>query len=80
MISDFAKWDRPAMLHLAFIALDAFKVQHARFPRPRNEQDALQFMELLKSINASSKSPIEYDEKVVKEVAYQAQGDLTAMS
>ncbi len=36
-ITDFAKFDRPAQLHIGFQALDAFKKKHGHFTKPRNE-------------------------------------------
>jgi hypothetical protein len=35
-MSDFAKFDRPAQLHVAFQALHQFAAQAGRLPRPYN--------------------------------------------
>ncbi len=32
LMTDFAKFDRPALLHAAFQALDAFEVRHGPLP------------------------------------------------
>ena len=41
LISDFAKFDKPAQLHLGFQALHAFQTKHqGELPAPYNEQDA----------------------------------------
>lgn len=37
VMTDFAKYSRPAQLHLGFQALHQFCAQHGRPPRPRNE-------------------------------------------
>ena len=38
LIADFAKFDRPAQLHIGFIALSNFReVNHGALPKPRNE-------------------------------------------
>ncbi|KAF8665805.1 hypothetical protein AX16_000249 [Volvariella volvacea WC 439] len=70
-ITDFAKFDRPAALHAGFQALSQFQATHKHLPRPRNDADAAEIVELAKKINA------DLDEKVVKELAYQATGDLS---
>lgn len=37
VVTDFAKFARPAQLHIGFQALHKFCAQHGRPPRPRNE-------------------------------------------
>lgn len=37
VMTDFAKFSRPAQLHIGFQALHQFCAQHGRPPRPRNE-------------------------------------------
>ena len=46
MMSDFAKMDRPLILHAAFEALYSFEVQNRRSPRPRNADDAQAVLDL----------------------------------
>ncbi|KAJ6553304.1 hypothetical protein B0H19DRAFT_1377874 [Mycena capillaripes] len=70
LITDFAKLDRPATLHAGFQALSEFQTQHNRLPRPRNAADAAEVVSLAKQIDA------EIDEKIVTELAFQAQGDV----
>lgn len=78
-ISDFAKFDRPNNYHYAFQALAGFKVKNnGKLPRPYNKEDATELLEYAKQIKTSS--PIEgddseLDEKLVKELAFQATGD-----
>jgi ubiquitin-activating enzyme E1 len=73
-VTDFAKFDRPAVLHAGFQALSEFRAQHGRFPRPRNADDAATLISLAKKIDA------EVDEKVLTELSYQATGDLSPMN
>ncbi|KAI8607937.1 hypothetical protein BC830DRAFT_1072563, partial [Chytriomyces sp. MP71] len=80
VFSDFAKFDRPAQLLVAFQALDVFRAKHGVFPLPRNEAHALEVLNNSMAINAQSADPIDLDEKLIKEVAYQARGDLTPMA
>ncbi|KAH8321768.1 hypothetical protein KR067_000740 [Drosophila pandora] len=63
MISDFAKLDAPATLHVAFNALACYKHTHGALPRPWNEEDAQAFLELCRENNK------EIDEKLVLQFA-----------
>ncbi|PPQ92377.1 hypothetical protein CVT25_008727 [Psilocybe cyanescens] len=74
LISDFAKFDRPATLHVGFQALSDFAARNNRLPRPRNEEDSQAVIALAKELDP------EVDEKVLKELAYQATGDLPPMN
>ena len=79
LISDFAKFDRPASLHAAWQALSAFWVQTGRLPRPRNTEDAEIVLNLTKQIFKQSGEEGDVDDKVVKELSFQATGDLSPM-
>ncbi|KAI9323377.1 ubiquitin-activating emzyme E1 [Dichotomocladium elegans] len=80
LISDFAKFDRPVQLHLGFQALHTFFEKHQRYPKPRNEQDALEVVELTKSlVDTVEDKPEKIDEKLIKELAYQSSGELSPM-
>lgn len=50
LISDFAKLDAPATLHVAFGALGAFKCQNGALPRPWNADDAVKFLDICKNV------------------------------
>lgn len=80
LISDFAKFDRPQQLHLGFQALHAFKDKHGHFPRPHNEEDASQILELTQGLAGHGEDKVELDEKLIRELSYQAQGDLSPMA
>ncbi|KAI8149195.1 ubiquitin-activating emzyme E1 [Fennellomyces sp. T-0311] len=79
LISDFAKFDRPMQLHLAFQALHQFAEKHQRFPKPRNEQDASEVFELTKALVDTVEDKPELDEKLIKELAYQSAGEISPM-
>ncbi|CAE6088382.1 unnamed protein product [Arabidopsis arenosa] len=53
LLSDFAKFDRPPLLHLAFQALDRFSSQAGRFPFAGSEEDAQKLVEIAVDINES---------------------------
>lgn len=79
-ISDFAKFDRPGQLHVGFQALDSFVEKNGRYPIPRNESDANDVLAIAKEINNASPNPVDIDDKLIKELAYQSRGDLSPMA
>lgn len=81
VISDFAKFDRPAQLHVGVQALHKFAEGHdGQLPRPHNEADANQVLEMVQKLAKESEDEIEFDEKLIKELSYQARGDLSPMT
>lgn len=81
--SDFAKMDRQIPLSIAFQALSAFREKNSRLPKPRNAKDADEVFSLAKSIAAQNKvseEDIQAQEKVIRELAFQASGDLSPMN
>lgn len=83
VIADFAKFDRPAHLHIGFAALHAFKVKNnGRLPHPCNDEDAnevLRYCEELKVQYPKVLGDAEIDAKLITELSYQATGDLPGM-
>ncbi|KAI9304954.1 ubiquitin-activating emzyme E1 [Cunninghamella echinulata] len=79
LVSDFAKFDRPAQLHVGFQALHQFIEKNNRFPKPRNEQDATEVYQLTQQLASSGEEKIELDEKLIKELAYQSSGEISPM-
>lgn len=51
MLSDFAKFDRPPLLHLAFRAVSQFLAQNGNLPSPGDQQAIDQVLEIAKSID-----------------------------
>jgi len=80
VISDFAKFDRPQQLHIGFQALNAFAQTHKRLPRPMNEEDALVVVNSAKEFAKAEGLDVEFDDKLLKELSYQAAGDLNPMA
>ena len=77
--SDFAKFDRPQQLHVGVQALHQFANAHKGvFPRPHHEADATEFYKIAQEI--ASEGKVELDEKLMKELSYQAQGDLSPVA
>ncbi|KAE8039321.1 hypothetical protein FH972_011745 [Carpinus fangiana] len=53
LLSDFSKFDRPPLLHLAFQALDKFVSELGRFPVAGSEEDAQKLISVASNINES---------------------------
>lgn len=80
VITDFAKFDRPGQLHVAFQAFHSYMKKKSELPRSRNKDDAGEFMSVCKEINSSSSDPCDLDEKLINELSYGARGDLCPMA
>ncbi|KAG9238513.1 putative ubiquitin-activating enzyme E1 1 [Amylocarpus encephaloides] len=78
--SDFAKFDRPRQLHVGFQALYAFAEQHGHFPRPMHQVDAAIVIGSAQAFVKQEKLEVEVDEKLLSELSFQAQGDLSPMA
>lgn len=81
---DFAKFDRPIQLHLAFQALHQFRADHnGELPRPQNEEDALKIVKLTKSLVSKFSDCFESEDDLnvdlIKQFSYGARGDLPGM-
>lgn len=80
VMSDFAKFDRPAQLHAGFQALHQFKEKHGNLPKPHNDADAAEVLKLTNEVAKASGEDIEISDKLITELSYQAQGDLNPMA
>ena len=67
LLSDFSKFDRPPLLHLAFQALDKFVHQFGRFPCAASEDDASRFIDVAKALNDSNGILIKLDANAIDE-------------
>ena len=81
LISDFAKFDRPQLLHVGFQALHAFAEHHGgELPRPHNDEDASEVLKHAQSLAGEGEDKVELDDKLIRELSYQARGDLNPMA
>eukprot|EP00040_Diaphanoeca_grandis_P004025 m.26770 g.26770 ORF g.26770 m.26770 type:complete len:1008 (+) comp15539_c0_seq2:94-3117(+) len=80
VLSDFAKWDRPAQLHIGFQALDKV-VAAAGVPKPADETAATNMLKFANEINTSWAEKVEsVDEKLLKQLVSQASGEVTPLN
>eukprot|EP00048_Salpingoeca_helianthica_P014885 m.224042 g.224042 ORF g.224042 m.224042 type:complete len:1016 (-) comp16384_c0_seq1:92-3139(-) len=77
---DFAKFDRPPLLHLGFHALHKFKAAKGFFPRPANTDDVKEFLAGAKTLNEELMHKVDnLDEKVLALLAAHASTSLAPM-
>ncbi|KAL8978055.1 MAG: hypothetical protein Q9205_006272 [Flavoplaca limonia] len=80
LMSDFAKFDRPQQLHIGFQALHAFRDKHDHLPKPHSDKDATEILELAQGLAGQGDDKVELDDKLIRELSYQARGDLSPMA
>ena len=81
LMSDFAKFDRPQQLHVGFQALHEFASHHGGdLPRPHSDEDASEVFKYAQSLAGEGDEKVELDEKLLRELSYQARGDLAPMA
>uniref|UniRef100_A0A2K5PZN5 Ubiquitin-like modifier-activating enzyme 1 n=1 Tax=Cebus imitator TaxID=2715852 RepID=A0A2K5PZN5_CEBIM len=83
VITDYAKYSRPAHLHIGFQALHQFCTQHSRPPRPHNKEDAAELVTLAQAVNAQALPAVKQgslDEDLIQKLAYVAAGDLAPIN
>uniref|UniRef100_A0A5B6ZMS4 E1 ubiquitin-activating enzyme n=1 Tax=Davidia involucrata TaxID=16924 RepID=A0A5B6ZMS4_DAVIN len=82
LLSDFSKFDRPPLLHLAFQALDKFISELGRYPVAGSEDDAQKLISLATDINNSSADGKleEIDQKLLRNFAFGARAVLNPMA
>lgn len=76
LITDFAKWDNPSQLHVAFQALHKFQANSGRLPKPWNIADADELVSIAKTI----KTDVELNATTLEWFSYVAAGDLCPMN
>lgn len=75
LLSDFAKFDRPPQLHLAFQALDEFLSRNGSLPRPWNKEDGDSFLKIVDDLIRRDGVEIEVDHKLMEKFSFLARGD-----
>ncbi|OAY24226.1 ubiquitin-activating enzyme E1 1 isoform X2 [Manihot esculenta] len=82
LLSDFSKFDRPPLLHLAFQALDKFLSELGRYPVAGSEEDAQKLITLTANINESLEDGKveDIDPKLLRHFAFGARAVLNPMA
>nr|XP_018908645.1 PREDICTED: ubiquitin-like modifier-activating enzyme 1 [Bemisia tabaci] len=76
LIADFAKFDHPSTLHVAFTALHSYIKSQGRPPKPWNSNDAAEFLKISKTLSPNYE---DLNEKLLEIFAKTAAGNLGAM-
>lgn len=78
MFSDFAKFDRPPLLHNAYQALEEFRMENGgEYPTPGDAGDANKVVELAKAKSSDELTPAQ--ERIVRHLASGAKAVLSPM-
>ncbi|XP_060202476.1 ubiquitin-activating enzyme E1 1-like [Lycium barbarum] len=82
LLSDFSKFDRPPILHLAFQALDRFVSVSGRFPVAGSEEDAQRLISFVTDLNNSlSDGKLEeIDQTLIRNFTFGARAVLNPMA
>jgi len=81
LMSDFAKFDRPQQLHIGFQALQEFASKHGgSLPKAHSDDDATKVLKYAQELANGGDEKVELDEKLLRELSYQARGDLAPMA
>lgn len=80
VISDYAKFDRPHQLHIAFQALHKYRQVNGRYPKPLDNDDAAEFIKLAQAGFKEAGYEGDINEDLLKELSYQAIGDLNPIA
>ncbi|ELU11611.1 hypothetical protein CAPTEDRAFT_162959 [Capitella teleta] len=80
VLTDFAKFERPGQLHIAYQALHLYISQHNSMPKPHSQSDAEKFLALAQELNAQSATKQEQlDDKLMLLFAKTCAGNLAPM-
>jgi ubiquitin-activating enzyme E1 len=58
-VVDFAKFDKPAHMHIGMRSIDAFAQNNSRLPAPWNTKDAEEVLQTARQINNNKVAPLD---------------------
>lgn len=80
LITDFAKFDYPQQLHLAFATLHKYIEKNGRVPKPWSNDDASEFLSLAKSLSVDGGNDTEPNVSLLETFAKVAAGSLNPIN
>jgi ubiquitin-activating enzyme E1 len=80
LLTDFAKIDRSAQLHVGFQALDAFIARFTRLPEPGSLEDAETFIKIAEQLAVGDSNLESLDTKVMKWLSLTARAEINPMA
>jgi ubiquitin-activating enzyme E1 len=78
--TDFAKFERPMQLHVAFQAVDQYRAKNGTLPQPGDAAAAAAVVAAAMEIAAGLAEPVEVDDKLVATFASQSIGNLISVT
>ena len=79
LMSDFAKFDRPAQLHFGFQALHAYRAEHGALPPPSDAAAAAAVLQRAQALAKAAGDEVEFSERLMRNLASGARGELSPM-
>ncbi|XP_073985038.1 ubiquitin-like activating enzyme 1 [Rhodnius prolixus] len=80
MITNFAKFDQPKQLHIAFAALETYMKDKGKLPRPWNNEDAETFRSYCEKSLPDFKDAPELDATLIEKFAKTCRGNLNPLN
>lgn len=80
LVTDYGKFDYPKQLHLAFQALHRYCQTKGRFPKPWNQKDADEFVNMVEVIKEENGDDVEINKELIETFAKVSSGDLNPMN
>lgn len=80
IITDFAKFDHPDQMHIAFQALHRFVEEKGKSPKPWNEEDAKEFVNIANTIKKETGSETELNSELLELFAKVSAGNLNPIN
>lgn len=80
LCTDFAKFDHPQQLHVAFQALHRYVEKHGRVPKPWNKEDSSEFLLLAKSLSVDGGNDTEINSQLLETFAKVCAGDINPIN
>lgn len=80
VITDYAKFDHPVQLHLAYTTLHKYVEKTGRLPKPWNNDDASQFITLAKSLAVNGSTDAEVNTDILEVFSKVCAGELNPIN
>lgn len=80
LISDFAKFDHPQQLHVAFSALDSYVKQNNSLPKPWDNQCADNFLEFCKNTASNLGCEVDLNANLISKFAKTCMGSINPVN
>ena len=80
VITDFAKFDHPEQIHIAFQALHRYQEEKGKLPKPWNAEDAKEFVNIANAIKAENESEVELNPELIELFGKISAGNLNPMN